>query len=227
MGLLLGHGGEFAIEDIQLPENIILTENILGKGKFGKVVQGFINEDISIAVKVFLPWSEAELSWSHEKYIYSLSEMSNHENILKYLGVSVQKNSEFWLGTEYHAKGSLYSYLNSNLISWNELWKISLSIAKGKKKSLKILELVHVKYWMSKKNSQYQIVYYPNQLFSFFYKGLAFLHDESDTKPAIAHRDFKSKNVLVKDDFTACISDFGLAMVLNSETLNANAQVNC
>ena len=54
---------------------------------------------------------------------------------------------------------------------------------------------------------------------------MAFLHDESDTKPAIAHRDFKSKNVLVKDDFTACISDFGLAMVLNSETLNANAQV--
>ena len=135
MGLLIGRGntgGEFAIEDIQLPENIILTENILGKGKFGKVVQGFINEDISIAVKVFLPWSEAELSWSHEKYIYSLSEMSNHENILKFLGVSVvQKNSEFWLGTEYHAKGSLYSYLNSNLISWNELWKISLSIAKG------------------------------------------------------------------------------------------------
>ena len=68
-------------------------------------------------------------------------------------------------------------------------------------------------------------MYYPNQLFSPFFKGLAFLHDESDTKPAIAHRDFKSKNVLVKDDFTACISDFGLAMVLNSETLNANAQV--
>ena len=29
MGLLLGHGGEFSVEDIQLPENIILTENIL------------------------------------------------------------------------------------------------------------------------------------------------------------------------------------------------------
>ena len=52
MGLLLGRGGgEFAIEDIQLPENIILTENILGKGKFGKVVLGFINEDISIGKK--------------------------------------------------------------------------------------------------------------------------------------------------------------------------------
>lgn len=40
--------------------------------------------------------------------------------------------------------------------------------------------------------------------------GMAFLHD-SDGKPAIAHRDFKSTNVLIKSDLTACIADFGLA----------------
>ena len=32
-------------------------------------------------------------------------------------------------------------------------------------------------------------------------------------KPSIAHRDFKSKNVLIKSDMTACIADFGLALV--------------
>ena len=32
-------------------------------------------------------------------------------------------------------------------------------------------------------------------------------------KPAIAHRDFKSKNVLLKNDMTACIADFGLALI--------------
>lgn len=32
-------------------------------------------------------------------------------------------------------------------------------------------------------------------------------------KPAIAHRDFKSKNVLLKSDLTACLADFGLALV--------------
>ena len=49
--------------------------------------------------------------------------------------------------------------------------------------------------------------------------GLAYLHDEipanynSHAKPAIAHRDFKSKNVLLKPDLTAVIADFGLALM--------------
>lgn len=45
--------------------------------------------------------------------------------------------------------------------------------------------------------------------------GLAYLHTEvpgAFSKPCIAHRDFKSKNVLVKKDLTCCLSDFGLAM---------------
>lgn len=49
-------------------------------------------------------------------------------------------------------------------------------------------------------------------------RGLSFLHDEIpatralDAKPAVAHRDFKSKNVLIKSDLTAVIADFGLAL---------------
>lgn len=49
--------------------------------------------------------------------------------------------------------------------------------------------------------------------------GLTHLHEEIprsgtlDMKPAIAHRDFKSKNVLIKSDLTACLADFGLALI--------------
>eukprot|EP00095_Tigriopus_kingsejongensis_P010316 maker-scaffold187_size272365-snap-gene-0.18 protein:Tk10316 transcript:maker-scaffold187_size272365-snap-gene-0.18-mRNA-1 annotation:"activin receptor type-2b-like" len=49
--------------------------------------------------------------------------------------------------------------------------------------------------------------------------GLAHLHEELppkgtlDMKPAVAHRDFKSKNVLIKADLSACIGDFGLALI--------------
>lgn len=50
-------------------------------------------------------------------------------------------------------------------------------------------------------------------------RGLMHLHEEipaskaDGLKPAVAHRDFKSKNVLLKSDLTACIADFGLALV--------------
>ncbi|RWS06656.1 activin receptor type-2B-like protein [Dinothrombium tinctorium] len=45
-------------------------------------------------------------------------------------------------------------------------------------------------------------------------RGLTFLHEEiCANKPAIAHRDFKSKNVLLREDLTPCIGDFGLALI--------------
>jgi activin receptor type-2B len=50
-------------------------------------------------------------------------------------------------------------------------------------------------------------------------RGLTHLHEElpackgDNCKPAVAHRDFKSKNVLLKSDLTACIADFGLALI--------------
>lgn len=52
-------------------------------------------------------------------------------------------------------------------------------------------------------------------------RGLMHLHEEipasktDGLKPSIAHRDFKSKNVLLKNDLTACIADFGLALIFS------------
>uniref|UniRef100_A0AAY4EY55 Serine/threonine-protein kinase receptor n=1 Tax=Denticeps clupeoides TaxID=299321 RepID=A0AAY4EY55_9TELE len=48
-------------------------------------------------------------------------------------------------------------------------------------------------------------------------RGLAYLHEDlpyraDGPKPAIAHRDFKSKNVLLRADLNAVIADFGLAV---------------
>ena len=47
--------------------------------------------------------------------------------------------------------------------------------------------------------------------------GLSHLHTEifgTQGKPAIAHRDLKSKNILVKTNGTCCIADLGLAVKL-------------
>ena len=65
--------------------------------------------------------------------------------------------------------------------------------------------------------------------------GLAHLHDEIPSlkgegfKPSVAHRDFKSKNVLLKSDLTACIADFGLALIFypNRNIGDVHGQVGC
>eukprot|EP00794_Sanderia_malayensis_P016621 gene16621-18311_t len=51
--------------------------------------------------------------------------------------------------------------------------------------------------------------------------GLSYLHREiygMKGKPAIAHRDIKSRNILVKSNFTCALGDLGLAVRLNPET---------
>ncbi|XP_066936299.1 activin receptor type-2A-like [Clytia hemisphaerica] len=53
-------------------------------------------------------------------------------------------------------------------------------------------------------------------------QGIAYLHEEIMTetirKPIIAHRDIKSRNVLVRDNLTCCISDFGSACQFSENT---------
>ena len=57
--------------------------------------------------------------------------------------------------------------------------------------------------------------------------GLAHLHTEiqgTKGKPPIAHRDIKSKNILVKENLTCCLADFGLAVKYSSETEEVDAE---
>lgn len=61
-------------------------------------------------------------------------------------------------------------------------------------------------------------------------KGLAYLHDElilpDGHRSSLAHRDIKSKNILIKDDMTAAIADFGLAQYFKDGNIDeTHAQV--
>ncbi|XP_067401890.1 bone morphogenetic protein receptor type-1B-like [Emydura macquarii macquarii] len=59
--------------------------------------------------------------------------------------------------------------------------------------------------------------------------GLCHLHTEifsTRSKPAIAHRDLKSKNILVKKNGTCCIADLGLAVKCISDTNEVNIPPN-
>jgi len=59
--------------------------------------------------------------------------------------------------------------------------------------------------------------------------GLAHLHMEivgTQGKPAIAHRDLKTKNILVKSNGTCCIGDLGLAVRYATETDEVDIPIN-
>lgn len=58
-------------------------------------------------------------------------------------------------------------------------------------------------------------------------KGLAYLHDEiflpDGHKLTMAHRDVKSKNILIKEDMTASLADFGLAQTFSDGCVNESS----
>lgn len=158
----------------------ISLQECLHKGKYNEVWRGVWREE-SVAIKIF--YSRCEEFWIREKEIYSIN-MLRHENILGYLGSDfTSKNSctQLWLITNFYPLGSLYDYLNINVLDLHQ--------------TLSILDTA--------------------------ISGLLHLHTEligNEKKPGIAHRDIKSKNILMKDDQTVCIADFGLSVTNTKST---------
>lgn len=54
-------------------------------------------------------------------------------------------------------------------------------------------------------------------------RGLAFLHEKA--KPVIIHRDIKASNVLLDNDLTPKISDFGLAKLFPANLTHISTRV--
>ncbi|XP_048367020.1 TGF-beta receptor type-2 [Sphaerodactylus townsendi] len=162
----------------------IELDTLVGKGRFAEVYKAKLKQNTSeqfetVAVKIF-PYEEYA-SWKTEKDIFSDINLK-HENILQFLTAEERKTDlgkQYWLITAFHSKGNLQEYLIKHIISWEDLWKLGGSLARG----------------------------------------IAHLHSDHTPcgrpKTPIVHRDLKSSNILVKNDLTCCLCDFGLSLRLD------------
>lgn len=131
---------------------------------------------------------------------------------------TINLNNEFWIITEYHPCGSLYDYLKVNRISWPQMVQFSHSIVEG-------LAYLHSEQPIQTPANAFYDPLAPSILPP--PPIIAAPPSISGGKSfAIAHRDLKSKNILVKQDCqTCCIADFGLALKLSGSSKLSSAEI--
>ncbi|KAM3307589.1 receptor-like kinase TMK3 [Capsicum chacoense] len=160
-------------QDLRRVTNNFAPENELGRGGFGVVYKGVIEDGIQIAVKRME--SAIINSKALEEFQAEIAVLSKvrHRHLVSLLGYSIEGNERL-LVYEYMSKGALsrhlfrWKILNLEPLSWTKRLNIALDVARG-------MEYLH--------NLAHQ---------------------------SFIHRDLKSSNILLDDDFRAKVSDFGL-----------------
>nr|BAB87725.1 HrBMPR [Halocynthia roretzi] len=159
----------------------------LGSGRYGTVKLGKWRDEL-VAVKIFNTTDED--SWFRETEIYQ-TVLLRHENILCFIASDINGTgswTQLYLITDYHENGSLYDYLQNRSLDIKSALKLAHSAASG---------LAHL---------HTEILGTQGKM----------ANQDMQGKPAIAHRDIKSKNILVKKDGACCIADMGLAVRFTS-----------
>nr|GMC59729.1 cysteine-rich receptor-like protein kinase 2 [Ipomoea batatas] len=170
IGDILG-AKNYIYKDLKAATNNFSEENILGKGGFGDVYKGTLQNGYVVAVKKLTTIS-SRVKENFETEV-SLITNVNHPNLIRLLGYS-GNGKLLILVYEYMANASLdrYIYEKRGMLNWKQRIDIILGTARG----------------------------------------LAYLHEQYDV--CIIHRDIKSSNILLDDEFQPKIADFGLARLL-------------
>ncbi|CAL4890004.1 unnamed protein product [Urochloa decumbens] len=158
---------EFSYRELKHITNNFSQE--IGKGGFGAVFLGYLENGKPVAVKVR---SESS-SQGGKEFLAEAQHLTriHHKNLVPLIGYCKDKN-HLALVYEYMPEGNLQDHLRdtstSKSLTWDQRLQIALDAAQG-------LEYLHV-----------------------------------GCKPALIHRDVKSRNILLTTDLGAKIADFGL-----------------
>ncbi|EPS68163.1 hypothetical protein M569_06603, partial [Genlisea aurea] len=165
----------FPFQLLQRVTDNFAKENELGRGGFGTVYRGKLDDGKGIAVKRMEEAAGSISSKAVAEFQAEIASLSKlrHRNLVSLLGYSVE-GSEKLLVYEYMPKGSL----NQHLFRWKSSNFEPLSLTRRLTIALDVA------------------------------RGVEYLH--SLANQSFIHRDLKSANILLDDEFRAKISDFGL-----------------
>ncbi|XP_074292674.1 putative receptor-like protein kinase At1g11050 [Silene latifolia] len=175
----------FTIEELEKATNYFSQKNFIGRGGFGVVYKGTLQDGTTVAVKkITEPTIEGDSDFRNEVEIIS---NLRHRNLVPLRGCCMHDEgghdddggSERFLVYEYMPNGNLDDHLF--YASVNRSGAIRKPLTWPQRKSI-ILDVA---------------------------KGLAYLH--YGIKPPIYHRDVKATNILLDADMRARVADFGLA----------------
>lgn len=183
--------------EAEIYQTIMLRhENILGfiaadnKGKRGFYPEGVFKPTPASCV-IVLKWAWLKRFSKHSRGAHAASPPDN--------GTWTQ----LWLVSDYHEHGSLFDYLNRYSVTIEGMIKLALSAASG-------LAHLHMEILGTQGEGtppQRRACFTPTNMLAFRVDGAL-----SAGKPGIAHRDLKSKNILVKKNGMCAIADLGLAV---------------
>ncbi|PWA55884.1 hypothetical protein CTI12_AA430060 [Artemisia annua] len=155
------------LEAIISATNNFADENCIGRGGFGKVYRGEIDNTMVALKHLNRDFGQGDPEFWKEIMMLSVY---RHENIVSLLGYCDDCGEKI-LMYEYLPKKSLDRYLKSSELTWVRRLKICIGAAHG----------------------------------------LAFLHNPAGTQQRVLHRDIKSSNILLDENWNVKISDFGLS----------------
>jgi serine/threonine protein kinase len=148
-------------------------ENELGRGGFGVVYKGELDDGTKIAVKRMEAGVITNKALDEFQSEIAVLSKVRHRHLVSLLGYSIEDNERI-LVYEYMPQGAL----SKHLFHW---------------KSFKLEPLS----WKRRLNIALDVA-----------RGMEYLH--SLAHQSFIHRDLKSSNILLGDDFKAKVSDFGL-----------------
>lgn len=126
----LGNLRRFAFRDLQVATNNFSSKNILGKGGFGNVYKGILQDGTIVAVKRLIDGDAAggEIQFQTEVELISLAV---HRNLLRLYGFSITATEKL-LVYPYMSNGSVASRLKGKpVLDWGTRKKIALGAARG------------------------------------------------------------------------------------------------